>query len=251
MTESDRHAAAARIAETPQHCIHLHALQSSRCRARIAGAPHDPAAILVEASLLPGEPMLFGEDVDAMWALLRDFDAWTCAEVSERHADTLAERMNKHTGRPVRQVADAYTILTRPPNPVPVPPEVRLLTRADADADLYADSAAAFEDSPENARLMLEDGIVAAAIVDDRAVASIEGYPSTARYTNLMAETLPVYRNRGYATAAAALVVVEIQRQGRTPVWSASVDNPTSLRVAEKLGFERIGQMVYVIPTRA
>jgi RimJ/RimL family protein N-acetyltransferase len=34
-------------------------------------------------------------------------------------------------------------------------------------------------------------------------------------------------------------------------VWSASVDNPTSLRVAEKLGFERIGQMVYVIPMRA
>jgi hypothetical protein len=203
----------------------------------------------VEASLLPGEPMLFGDDVDAIWAVLREFDGWTCAEVSERHADALAQRIGQDTGRPVRQVPDAYTILTRPPNTVHIPAEVRLLTQVDA--AMYADSAPAFEDSPENARLMLEDGIVAAAIVDDRAVAAIEGYPSTSRYTNLMAETLPVYRNRGYATAAAALVVAEIQRQGRTPVWSASVDNPTSLRVAEKLGFERIGEMVYVIPTRA
>jgi predicted GNAT family acetyltransferase len=59
--------------------------------------------------------------------------------------------------------------------------------------------------------------------------------------------TLPAYRRRGFATAAAALVATAIQAGGRIPVWSCGETNQASLRVATNLGFEPVLRRVYII----
>ncbi|MFO8061154.1 MAG: GNAT family N-acetyltransferase [Bacillota bacterium] len=51
-------------------------------------------------------------------------------------------------------------------------------------------------------------------------------------------ETVPEARNRGLGTATAARVVAEAGRRGCSPNWECGVDNPPSIRVAEKLGFQ-------------
>jgi RimJ/RimL family protein N-acetyltransferase len=51
--------------------------------------------------------------------------------------------------------------------------------------------------------------------------------------------TEPDQRGRGLSVACAGALCVDIRARGRIPSWSTSPDNRASLRVAEKLGFER------------
>jgi hypothetical protein len=236
---------AARIEDSVEHCIHLPSLRSGQCRAY--ATTNGPLAAIVEAFYLPGEPMAFGEDADAIWPLLRDLRNWTCVEVRPSVAQSLAQRLEQHLGCAVRRVADVYHV---PSGALPEirHPWVRLLTAADA--DLYARSAESFGDDPIDAARIAREGIVAAAVVEDRVVASVEGYPATERFVNLTAETLAPYRNRWLATACAACVVGEALKRNLTPVWSASAENAASLHTAATLGFGRVAEMIYLIPDR-
>lgn len=51
--------------------------------------------------------------------------------------------------------------------------------------------------------------------------------------------THPDYRGRGYATLVAAASVEHCLRRGWTPHWHCWEDNPASMAVAEKVGFDR------------
>jgi RimJ/RimL family protein N-acetyltransferase len=51
--------------------------------------------------------------------------------------------------------------------------------------------------------------------------------------------TVPDYRGRGYATLTAAACVEHCVEHGLTPHWHCWEDNAPSMRVAEKVGFER------------
>jgi hypothetical protein len=53
-------------------------------------------------------------------------------------------------------------------------------------------------------------------------------------------ETLRAYRGRGIATAAAVAFVAEALARGVQPHWEADFQNVASIRVAEKVGFDRI-----------
>jgi predicted GNAT family acetyltransferase len=66
------------------------------------------------------------------------------------------------------------------------------------------------------------------------------------KYADLSVVTAGPWRGRGMATACAGLVIAEIRRSGRVPVWSTGEDNVASLRVARKLGFEEVGRRTYV-----
>jgi predicted GNAT family acetyltransferase len=56
------------------------------------------------------------------------------------------------------------------------------------------------------------------------------------------------FRNRGLATATAALVARRVQQAGQTPVWSAGEHNVASLRVARTLHFVQVSRRTYVVP---
>jgi predicted GNAT family acetyltransferase len=60
------------------------------------------------------------------------------------------------------------------------------------------------------------------------------------RYEDLGVVTEAPYRGRGLSVACAARLAEEILGRGRAASWSTSPDNLPSLRVAEKVGFEKV-----------
>lgn len=54
-------------------------------------------------------------------------------------------------------------------------------------------------------------------------------------------ETHPNFRNKGFATAIGAKLLVHCIERGIYPYWSASEENATSIHLAEKLGYVRDG----------
>ena len=93
---------------------------------------------------------------------------------------------------------------------------------------------------------LLQAGIVAGAVIDDELVAVASTWAVSEKYADLSVVTAGPWRGRGLVTACAGLVVVDIRRTGRVPVWSTGEDNMASLRVARKLGFEEVGRRTYV-----
>ena len=93
---------------------------------------------------------------------------------------------------------------------------------------------------------LLEDGVVAGAVVDGELVAVGSTWAVSKLYADLAVVTLDARRGRGLATACAGLVAAAIRRSDRVPVWSTGENNVASLRVARKLGFKEGGRRTYV-----
>jgi RimJ/RimL family protein N-acetyltransferase len=89
-------------------------------------------------------------------------------------------------------------------------------------------------------------GWMACAFSGPDVVGSAGCYQWTDRFGDLGVDTNEAYRRQGIATAAAVLVASALQESGRTPVWRTSPDNHASLAVAAKLGFEKVGQTVFI-----
>ena len=97
-------------------------------------------------------------------------------------------------------------------------------------------------------RMLLEEGIVACAVVLGKVVATALTAARSERSADVGVYTQEEFRGLGYSTAAAATVVREVQEQRQIPVWSAGAHNQASLRVAEKLGFVEFGRRRYAVP---
>ena len=52
--------------------------------------------------------------------------------------------------------------------------------------------------------------------------------------------TEPEFRNTGLSSACTAALCIEIRSRGVQPIWNAALDNPASIRIAEKLGFDLV-----------
>lgn len=61
----------------------------------------------------------------------------------------------------------------------------------------------------------------------------------TADAVDIGVETAETYRRKGLAACAAAAVMRETLRQGKTPVWACHAANTGSAKTAEKLGFRQ------------
>jgi len=75
------------------------------------------------------------------------------------------------------------------------------------------------------------------AFVDGRLAAVACSYYLGECYEDVAVTTEPELRGRGLSTACAAAACCQILSDGRQPIWNVDLDNPPSLRVAEKLGF--------------
>lgn len=97
---------------------------------------------------------------------------------------------------------------------------------------------------------MLTEGVAAGAVVSGELTAIAHTHARSEQHADIGVSTLEGWRGRGFASAAASLVVRRVWEEGQVPVWSTGEDNSASLRVARKLGFEEALRRTYVIPNK-
>ncbi|MYD52168.1 MAG: GNAT family N-acetyltransferase [Dehalococcoidia bacterium] len=234
------------LGDSPETAIPANRLMRGACSALVVGQPARFKAAVIMSHDNPGEPDGFGEDPEALWSILAPLEGWRVVDVSPSVAPKLGAVIRASTGSKVAYYGDVYHTLTRPAVG-DFHPDVRLLT---------VDDRALFDGVTDDLKpgmrgdveIVLREGFVAGAVVDDRLVSVAHTNAITERYADIGVFTHEDFRNRGYSTAAASIVASAIQKSGRTPVWSCGEDNLASLRVAAKVGFTEVSRRTYVIP---
>lgn len=246
LDQAGRNALADAIGETPETVIPVHLLRRGLCRAVVDGPPERPRAAIVQAHALPAEPTGFGDDPASLWRLLGMLDGWEYLNVSLDAGQPLAALAETKTGRPNPRYEEIYFTLDRPA-PVAPHPAVRRLTAADIPMMEAATAALGMGDwRYGHAAAPIADGFAAGAVIADTLVTVAFTAAHGERYADIGIATREAWRNRGLATAAAALVCADIQAAGLIPVWGTGWDNLASQRVAAKLGFRAVSRRVYV-----
>ena len=234
------------LGDSPETAIPAHRLMRGACTAHIVGELARFRAAVIMSHDNPGEPDGFGEDPEALWSILEPLKGWRVVDASPSVAPKLGAVIRASTGSRVAYYGDVYHTLTRAAVPHSHP-HVQLLT---------VDDRALFDGVPDDLKpgmrgdveIVLREGFVAGAVVDDHLVSVAHTNAITDRYADIGVFTHQDFRNRGYSTASASTVARAIQKSGRTPVWSCGEDNLQSLRVAAKVGFTEVSRRTYVIP---
>ena len=219
------------LGESARVCASVSLLRRGLCRASVVGPPVDFSAALVSFDFMADEPIAFGQDVDALVALLAETDRpWGCVETTPDIVESLGERVRIHFGGSVRYYDAVYLSMEGPAVEIPND-DVRLLTIDDA--ELW--SSVAEEDMQSDGfgdvETHLREGIAAAAIVDGQIVSIAQASGVTEQYADIGIFTLEPYRRKGYASACVSLAAREAKKWGLTPAWSTGVDNAGSLSV--------------------
>ncbi len=241
----ERQVLAGTLDDTPETVISVHQLARGLAEAYVAGDPRDPGGIIVRGGSDPGELMSFGSDAAVLWDLLWLVEEWWCVSVGEPCARELGATIEARMGTKVRYYEDIYHALRSP-----VTEFHHEATRLLTPDDLELVEAAPVEVRGgvwDSTREMLEEGVVAGAVVKGDLVAIAFTYARSAGYADVAVNTLEGWRGRGFATAAASLLARRLQEVGQVPVWSTGEDNRASLRVAHKLGFAPVARRTYVI----
>ena len=234
------------LSDSLETAIPVHRLMRGPCIAYVVGETARFDAAIVHLQEDKGELQGFGENAEALWSILEPLDGWRAVSVSPSVAPKLGVQIRSSTRNRVAYYDDVYHTLTRPAV-THSHPDVRLLT---------VDDRALFDDVPDDLKpgmrgdveIVLREGFVAGAVVDNSIVSVAHTNAITERYADIGVFTHQDYRNLGYSTASAAIVAAAIQKSGRTPVWSCGEDNLPSLRVAAKLGITEVSRRTYVIP---
>jgi hypothetical protein len=112
--------------------------------------------------------------------------------------------------------------------------DTRLAGQLDADLDPHA--LQVYASVPE----FLEHGFGYGAVYEGHLACAATSYTRSARSVEVAIATRAAYRRRGLAAATAARLLRECLALGLVPRWSAS--NPTSQRLAVRLGYRPAGQ---------
>lgn len=234
------------LPDTPETVITTSQLRRGLARAWVVGAVEKFETAVVEDSGQPGEPIVFGHSAAQIADFLPHIPDWFCLNVSHKISAELTALLERKTGCSVRPLWDVYHTLNQPAPPIHQA-QVRLLTPA----DLSLLKNAPPELQGAQPRRTLLEMAVAGAVVAGHLVAVAQNYARSDTYGEIGVHTLPAWRGRGFASAAAATVARYIQSLGLIPVWSCGENNAPSLRVAQKLGFTEVSRRVYLIPEDA
>lgn len=91
-------------------------------------------------------------------------------------------------------------------------------------------------------------GFAWAAFIDGKIAALAGTFLAADSLEDIGVVTERQHRSRGLATLCAAALCQDIHARGRRASWTTSLDNPASIRVAEKLGFQVVGpDVLYVL----
>ena len=233
------------LGDSPETVLPVHALRRGTCRALVAGEFPEVQAALIQRNELFSEPAAFGTDARAIWMLLKAIRGWDCVNVDWDVAEGLGGIIQEKLQTPVRYYADFYYTLSKPV--VPFRHDwVRKL--GIEDLDLLQSAPKEFHGHGYGSpRGLLEEGLVACGIVSKQVVSIAHTAGHTDSFADIGVITHKDYRNKGMATAAASLIAEALQEDDIIPVWSAGDDNLPSVRIAQKLGFSKVGQRQYVI----
>jgi GNAT superfamily N-acetyltransferase len=234
------------LGDMPETVIAGHQLRHGLCDAYAEGRSGRHDAVVLRPLHPSDELVGFGSVVESLGRVLLDLPNWSCVNLDDETARRLGPILEADLGRPVHYLMDIYHTLDRPVVAASHP-SVRYLTVE----DLGLLTAAALDVLGAclgfgTLERLLEDGVVAGAVVDGELVAVGSTWAVSARYADLAVVTVSTWRGRGLATACASLVAAAIQCSGRVPVWSTGEDNVASLRVGRKLGFKEVGRRTYV-----
>jgi GNAT superfamily N-acetyltransferase len=122
-------------------------------------------------------------------------------------------------------------------------PRARLLGSADRcwldtlPSDLHEEIAAAFEYSP-----------ISATFEGGRPVAFCYAAWETEALWDVSIDTLPSWRRRGCARAAAVELIAHFLERGKRPVWGAADTNTASSALAVHLGLRPIDRLLLIFP---
>lgn len=228
------------LGESPETVISWYLLRTGSCNVWCTGDLHDPRAVIIQAHLMPAEPIAFGSSARDIAAILPHVEGWRSILVPTRLARELERPVADLAGTlSLSTMDDIYHVLDGPAAPVDIPSNVRLMTPAD-EALLGGADAFSSDETGET--------IIAAAIEHDEIVSLAHTFAWSPDFADIGAMTHEDAQGKGYATAATALVIEEVRKQGKTPVWSCGGHNAASLRIAEKLGFRESSRKVYIIP---
>jgi GNAT superfamily N-acetyltransferase len=116
-----------------------------------------------------------------------------------------------------------------------------------------SDLATVADDLPEELRSELEvalakDAPAVAALADGRPVSFCYAADETEGLWDISIDTLEPYRRQGYAARCVSYMVDEMRRRGKEPVWAAEESNLPSIRLAAKLGFVPVDELLLFRP---
>lgn len=246
LNQAERHHLMSVIGEAPDRLMSQEQLRRGLCRAYVLGPLEHPMAAAVQPSAFPGDVSLYGNDAQAIFALLRQLEGWMAADIAAAQARPVAEWLGWATRRKVTFSREHYFTLE---SPVPsfTDPTVRMLGEADLPLLEVATEPLGMGDWRfGSAAALLAEGLAAGAVIKGELVAVAFTAAAGERYEDVGIVTREDARGKGLATSAASLVCAAIQEGGRVPVWGTSAENRASQRVAAKLGFREVAQRVYL-----
>ena len=85
---------------------------------------------------------------------------------------------------------------------------------------------------------------IAATFLGDQPVSFCHAGAIGETYWDIGVDTLEAHWGKGYAGLCVAHLIHHMQALGKAPVWQAVEENAASMRVAAKLGFEPIDELV-------
>lgn len=235
------------LGDTPETVIPLQFLHEQSCEVLCVGDPAQLEGIIIQAFEMPQEPIAFGTSAEAVASLLPHISGWTCLNVPANLADGLLEPFGEIAGASgIRLLDDVYHTLETPVDRGLVG-DARLLTPMDIDV---IDSAPEEMIGDGRDRLLetIQHGHVAGAIRDNMLVSFAYTFATSDRHADIGVVTHPDWRGQDLATSVSATVIMAVQAEGRTPVWSCGSTNLASMRVASKLGMQEVSRRVYLIP---
>ena len=174
----------------------------------------------------------------AIQAALDDLTPQTPLIVQKDNAAWVADCLGSSAAGPWQP---ERVILHRLTDPSPVAPPAGVAARLlDSDEPLHH-LPAPLRHEMTHARRM---GAVSAVFVDDRPVSFCYPCWRTESLWDVSIDTLEAYRGRSLAVAAVHHMIDEMRREGKEPVWGAVASNSASLRLAAKLGFAPVDEIV-------
>ena len=247
VAEDEREALIAWLGDWPQTVASVDRLRRGTGQAWVMGEVEAPVATVVRYDEGSPWPAGFGEDGEAIFALLQQVQGWEAVHVPLAVGEAVATVMRRETGTAVALIEEPFYLPDGPVSAAPHP-DVRMLTTADVPMMEAAEGALPGMEGWRlgSAVALVEEGLVCGAVTGGALVAV--GFTScwSDRYAEVGIATRPEAQGRGLATAAGALICTGIEAWGKTPVWSTSEENVASRRVAAKLGFREVSRRVYV-----
>lgn len=224
--------------------------------------PDLPRWVEARALLLSGDCEIFGlQEEPELSLVVRDPETESIFVIGTPSVTAVEAAIQKNSrGSEVIALLEQVTWLM---NILPEWSRSRIIVHCLAGLDqlpVIADDTVGFLDPARIGQLSIEDelrkelesgaegSLIAATFVDQQPVSFCYAGAITESLWDVSIDTLPEYRRKGYAAVCVTYMIRYMQAEGKHPVWQAEEKNPASWRLAQKLGFVPVDELVLFEP---